>query len=208
MSAPSGDAWPWLALAGLGAFHGLNPGMGWLFAVALGIHRRSRGVLLLALVPIALGHALSAALVLAAVAGLGFSAGAVSPATVAGLALLAWALWHAAYGHRRHPRIGMQAGLAALAPWSFLVASAHGAGLMLAPALLPLCGPSGGGAAGLGTALLGLGLHTGAMLAAMLGTALAVYAWSGVGVLRRAWVNLDAVWSGALAVSGALLLVA
>ena len=62
------ELWPWLALAGLGMFHGVNPAMGWLFAVALGLHRHSRQVVVLALVPIALGHALSIAVVLAAYA--------------------------------------------------------------------------------------------------------------------------------------------
>ena len=63
------DAWPWLALAGLGAFHGLNPAMGWLFAVALGLHRQSRRIVWLSLLPIALGHAVSVAIVVARLAG-------------------------------------------------------------------------------------------------------------------------------------------
>ena len=61
------EVWPWLVLAGLGAFHGLNPAMGWLFAVALGLNRESRGAVLMALPPIALGHALAIAVVAVAI---------------------------------------------------------------------------------------------------------------------------------------------
>ena len=131
--------WPWLALAGLGAFHGINPAMGWLFAVALGLHRHSRAVVLESLVPIALGHALSIALVALAVVALGI---VVDPRTVralAGTLLIGWALWRGLYGSRHRVRVGMQTGMAGLAGWSFLMASAHGAGLMLVPVLIPLC---------------------------------------------------------------------
>src|SRR5918992_292687 len=130
---------PWLVLAGLGAFHGINPAMGWLFAVALGLHRQSRPVVLEALIPIALGHALAVALVALAVIVLGV---VVDPRTiriVAGTLLIAWALYHWRYGSRHRVRIGMQTGMAGLALWSFLMAGAHGAGLMLVPALIPLC---------------------------------------------------------------------
>jgi len=133
------EAWPWLALAGLGAFHGLNPGMGWLFAVALGLNRHDRRVVWLSMGPIALGHALSVAAVAAAfvAAGLLIDAGAVRIAS--GLILIGWAFYHWAYGHRHRVRFGMQAGLIGLGVWSFLMATAHGAGLMLWPALMPLC---------------------------------------------------------------------
>ncbi|HEX6112711.1 MAG TPA: hypothetical protein VFZ10_10405, partial [Geminicoccaceae bacterium] len=93
-------SWPWLALAGLGAFHGINPAMGWLFAVALGLHRNSRAVVLQALVPIALGHAASIAVVALAVvaAGLVIDSGLVR--AIAGALLLAWALYHSLFGSR------------------------------------------------------------------------------------------------------------
>src|SRR5690606_12970723 len=94
------DAWPWLTFAGLGAFHGLNPAMGWLFAVALGLHRQSRAVVMVSLMPIAIGHAVS----VAAVAGLLVFAGALVPHNLvrvgAGVALLAWAAYHWRVGHR------------------------------------------------------------------------------------------------------------
>src|SRR5215831_6045037 len=106
------EAWPWLALAGLGAFHGLNPAMGWLFAVALGLHRESRAVVLLALLPIAAGHLLS----IATVAGLMLAAGYLVPyglvRTASGLLLIAWAIYHWRFGHRHRVRFGLQAGLA------------------------------------------------------------------------------------------------
>ena len=128
------EAWPWLALAGLGAFHGLNPGMGWLFAVALGLNRHDRRVVWLSMGPIALGHALSVAAVAAAfvAAGLLIDAGAVRIAS--GLILIGWAFYHWAYGHRHRVGFGMQAGFIGLGVWSFLMATAHGAGLMLWPA--------------------------------------------------------------------------
>jgi hypothetical protein len=116
------ELWPWLALAGLGLFHGLNPAMGWLFAVALGLHRASQRVLLLSLVPIALGHALAIALVLAAALALGALLDATMLRRLAAVLLVGWALWHALRGHRMRVRIGMQTGLAGLALWSFLMA--------------------------------------------------------------------------------------
>ena len=135
------ELWPWLALVGLGMFHGVNPAMGWLFAVALGLHRHSRQVVVLSLGPIALGHVLSIAVVMAAVLLLGV---VVEPRMVrraAGGLLIAWALYHWRYGHRHRVRVGMQAGFAGLTLWSFVMATGHGAGLMLVPALLPLYRP-------------------------------------------------------------------
>jgi len=117
--------------------------MGWLFAVALGLHRKSRNVLLLSLAPIALGHAAAAAMVLWTVMAVGRSLEYGILSSLAGLLLLGWAAWHMLYGHRQRVWIGMQTGLAGLAVWSFLMASAHGAGLMLVPILLPLCGAPG-----------------------------------------------------------------
>src|SRR4029453_15612786 len=140
MSIPPTEFWPWLALAGLGLFHGLNPAMGWLFAVALGLHRGSQRIVLLSLVPITVGHAAAVAAVLLAVLALGLVLDHTILLRVAGLVLIGWALWHALYGHRRRLRVGMQTGLLGLVLWSFLMASAHGAGLMLIPALAPIGG--------------------------------------------------------------------
>src|SRR5437588_323524 len=115
------EAWPWLALAGLGAFHGLNPAMGWLFAVALGLHRKSRAVVLLSLLPIAAA-----------------------------------------------------------------------------------AGPAGQ----IAVALAGVGMHTLAMLVTTTAMAVLVYEWLGVAILRRAWLNVDLVWTVALVVTGTILLIA
>jgi len=206
------ETWPWLALIGLGMFHGLNPAMGWLFAVALGLNRHSQRIVVFSLVPIALGHALSVAVVIAAVLALGFVVDPTLVKRVAAVALIGWALWHAAYGHRQRVRVGMQTGLIGLGVWSFMMASAHGAGLMLIPVLVPLClagAPAQQLTAG-GSVLIGLtalGVHTATMLATIAVVSLAVYRWVGVAFLRRGWVNLDLVWMAALVVCGVLLLV-
>jgi hypothetical protein len=205
-------SWSWVALVGLGAFHGVNPAMGWLFAVALGLHSRSRAVVLASVIPIALGHALAVALVALAVASLSFT---VDPRVIrigSGSVLIGWALYHWLYGARHRVRIGMRAGMAGLALWSFLMASAHGAGLMLMPLLVPLAGLGGhpGHAlpgASLTAALVAVGVHTFAMLTVTAVVALIVYDWVGVDFLRRGWVNLDWVWVGALLTTGLLLLV-
>lgn len=202
---------PWLAIAGLGAFHGLNPAMGWLFAVGLGMHRQSGRTVVVSLVPIVLGHAAAIAAVLAAAIALGLVVDGAALAKVVGAVLIAWAGWHLAFGHRRRVRVGMQAGLLALGVWSFLMATAHGAGLMLLPVALPLCltaGPAAELGGSLSTGLAAVGVHTAAMLIVIAAIALSVYAATGVGFLRRGWINLDLVWSGALFASGIFLLVA
>lgn len=203
--------WPWLTMAGLGAFHGLNPAMGWLFAVALGLHRRSRGVVWASLLPIALGHALSVLLVLVGVLLLGLVIELHWLGRAAGVLLLGWAAWHWRYGHRHRVRVGMTTGMAGLALWSSLMATAHGAGLMLVPVVLPLC-LSGSPAAELtasgsaGVALAAVGVHSAAMLAVTGVVAATVYEWAGLAFLRRGWINLDLVWVLALAAAGLVLL--
>jgi hypothetical protein len=204
--------WLWLAIAGLGLFHGINPAMGWLFAVALGLNRRSERVLWLALLPIGLGHALAVAVILILVLALGLvlEPGLLRP--LAAALLFAWAGWHALYGRRHKLRFGMQVGLGGLFVWSFLMANAHGAGLMLIPAVIPLClAASPAHALTLGASLpvglAALAVHTGAMLATIGIVSIMVYRWAGVAFLRRGWINLDLVWTLALAVCGIILLV-
>jgi len=202
------EALPSLALAGLGAFHGLNPAMGWLFAVALGLHRQSRTIVFVSLLPIAVGHALS----IAVVAGLLAVAGVLVPHNAvrigAGLLLLAWAAYHWRFGHRHRVRFGMQTGLLGLAAWSFLMATAHGAGLMLWPAIMSSCLQGSGGTAAplAATVLVSAGIHTLAMAATTIIIAALVYEWLGVEILRRAWINVDALWTGALCFAGTALL--
>lgn len=202
---------PWLVLAGLGAFHGLNPAMGWLFAVALGLNRDSRRVMWLSLLPIALGHAASVAAVVALVVALGTLIDQRLLQVFAGALLIGWAVWHALYGHRHRVRIGMQTGMAGLGLWSFLMATSHGAGLMLVPVLIPLCLAATPAreltaAGALPVSLAAIGLHMAAMLAVTAAIAAAVFEWLGVGFLRRGWVNLDALWIAALAAMGLSLL--
>jgi len=204
------DIWPWLTFAGLGAFHGLNPAMGWLFAVALGLHRQNRAVVVTALAPIALGHAVS----VAAVAGLLVLAGAVVPPGLvrvgAGALLLVWAAYHWRFGHRHRVRFGMLVGFGGLAAWSFLMATAHGAGLMLWPALMPMCLADEGGGGGYDGALAvtgaAVGVHTLAMVATTGLVATLVHDWLGLALLRKAWLNVDAVWVSAMAATGVLML--
>lgn len=203
---------PWLVLAGLGAFHGLNPAMGWLFAVALGLHRQSRGIVCKSLIPIAIGHTVSIGLVAIAVVTLGLVVDQRFLEIAAGVVLLGWAAYHATYGHRHRVRVGMKTGMAGLGLWSFLMATAHGAGLMLVPVLIPLClsampASELTAAGSLPIALAAIGTHMAAMLAVTLAIAVFVYEWLGLSFLRRGWINFDLVWIAALAITGIILVV-
>jgi hypothetical protein len=211
MSIPSTELWPWLALVGLGLFQGLNPAMGWLFAVALGLQRGSRRIVLLSLVPITVGHAAAVAAVLVAILALGLVIDHTTLLRLAALALIGWAAWHALYGHRQRVRVGMQTGLMGLVLWSFLMASAHGAGLMVIPALAPICSSAPPGASATFSAplaLAALGVHSAVMLATIAAVSLIVYNWAGVDFLRRSWINVDLIWVAVLATCGVILLMA
>jgi hypothetical protein len=206
------EVWPWLLLAGLGAFHGLNPAMGWLFAVALGLHRRSLAEVLWALPPIALGHLLSVVLVAGAVIASGVVIEGRWLYAIAAVMLIGWGIYIQIYGHRHRVRVGMMAGFGGLLAWSFLMATAHGAGLMLLPAIIPLCFggspiPNFAGAGSAGIAIAAVGVHTGAMLTVVTLIAVAVYKWLGLAVLRTAWLNFDRIWSAALVATGLILLI-
>jgi hypothetical protein len=204
----SAAVWPWLALAGLGVYHGANPGMGWLFAVGRGLQERRRGAVLGALLPIALGHELSIVVVVIAVT---LTQALLPPHTVrlaAALLLVCFGLYTLARP-RRHPRgFGMRVGVLGLALWSFLMSSAHGAGLMLAPVLFGLpVSEHFSDLRQLGTAaLLAATVHVTAMAATMAVVAVVVYEKLGLGLLRRGWFNLDLGWSLVLVASGALTL--
>ncbi|HXJ82456.1 MAG TPA: hypothetical protein VMS64_27695 [Candidatus Methylomirabilis sp.] len=205
--------WWWLGLAGLGAFHGVNPAMGWLFAVALGLHQQSRAVVLESLIPIALGHTIAITVVVFVVAGLGTLIDQRAVRLVSGAVLIGWAVYHKLYGSRHRVRFGMRVGLAGLGLWSFLMAMGHGAGLMLVPFLLPpgssLSARMAGAVAGRGAfplALAAIWVHTLAMLIATAVVAIVVYEWVGLGFLRRGWINLDLLWSAGLVATGLILL--
>jgi len=218
--------WPWLALFSLGAFHGINPAMGWLFAVALGLQEKRRSAVLSAIPPIALGHALSVALVV----GVLWLGQATLPqrALRYGAAAILFGFGLYRFVRSRHPTwVGMRVGFRDLTLWSFLMASAHGAGLMLLPILLGWpqadhAGHSGHmehisttenvaaaqmvAATNLVPWLAAVAVHsTGHLLVALL-TALLVYEKLGLALLRRAWFNLDLLWMIALMLSGALIL--
>jgi hypothetical protein len=183
--------------------------MGWLFAVGLGLQERSRGAVLRALAPIAIGHELALALVAGVVVVLGLLADPRPLHIGAGVVLIAFGLFRFARP-RAHPRWTKgRVTPRELALWSFLMASAHGAGLMVAPLLL---GGGGGGDVAshalddLGRGALGLLLHVAVMLAVMAAVAVLVYDRLGLRVLRTAWFNTDALWAGAFVLAGAITL--
>lgn len=214
---------PWVTLGLLGAWHGVNPGMGWLFAVALGLQRRSRRVVVSALVPIAVGHELSlvATTAIGAVLGAAIDPRYVHP--VAAAVLVAFGVIKFVRP-RLHPRwTSFRVSHIDLVWWSFLMASAHGAGLMVLPVLAGWSTTSldfaashdhaGPVALVLGDASLpttvaivrgvaAVSLHTLAMVLAMTTVAVLVYERLGVQVLRRAWVNVDQLWAIALVATG------
>jgi uncharacterized membrane protein len=217
------ENWSWFALAALGAYHGFNPAMGWLFAVALGLQEQRRGAVLQALPPIALGHAVAISL---AVLVIGV-AQIMIPLDVLRYACAGVLILFGLYKlmRLRHPRwVGMRVGFGDLAAWSFLMASAHGAGLMLVPVLLRLSstehmqGAHAHGAHIDHTAmassasvvladLAAVGLHTLALFAVMGAVAMVVYEKLGVMILKRTWFNLDLLWAGALVGAGLITLV-
>lgn len=210
------ELWPWVLIALLGAYHGLNPAMGWLFAVALGMQERDRGAVLRALPPIAIGHEASVALAAALVLGLGLLADTSALHMGAGIALIVFGVFRFVRPRAHFRWVKARVTRGELAWWSFLMSTAHGAGLMVAPVLL------GAGAAGEaeaqehtlaaveehGMSLAGSGVavvvHVLAMVAVMGLIAVLVYERWGLRVLRRGWVNLDAVWAGAFVVAGVI----
>ena len=220
------ESWPWLTLAALGAYHGLNPAMGWLFAVALGLQERRRGAVLQALPPIALGHAAAISLVVLVVGVARITIPLDVLRYVCAGALILFGLYKLI--RRKHPRwVGMRVGFRDLTAWSFIMASAHGAGLMLVPVLLKLSGTMHqmehrahvahehwGHGVHLFLAnptvladLTAVGLHTLAMFAVMAAVAVLVYEKLGVMILKRTWFNLDLLWAGTLVVAGVITLV-
>lgn len=205
---------PWLTLAALGAYHGVNPAMGWLFAVSRGLQERSGRALALALPPIALGHASSVGATVALLAA--GHAVLSSSALRIGLALLVIAFALFKLVRPRHPRwVGMRLGFRDLTLWSFVMATAHGAGLMLLPVFLLAEGgaacsachaPPGIALTSWSGYLAAVGVHTLAMFLSAAAVAFVVYFKLGLALLRRAWFNLDVLWSLALAGSGAAAL--
>ncbi|HZO87002.1 MAG TPA: hypothetical protein VFB38_01585 [Chthonomonadaceae bacterium] len=283
------EMWPWITLILLGVYHGLNPGMGWLFAVALGLQERSRAAVVRAFVPIALGHAASIAVVVALIAVLQMAVSSVLLRWAGAGTLIAFGLYKLIVPMSCPRWVGMRVGFRQLTAWSFLMATACGAGLMVVPVILQLRSGSKpvvrvvpatltqpkaegtttfqttdgtqlachAGAAGNKTTLSpvrfssseeqaratlrsypapaadtqmpachaqikqmamrsGAGplsavaailLHTLAMFVVMAVIAVAVYEKVGLAILRRAWLNLDLLWAGALIGAGILTFV-
>ncbi|MFY9663113.1 MAG: hypothetical protein WAL67_02795 [Candidatus Cybelea sp.] len=205
----------WLALFVLGCYHGINPAMGWLFAVALGLQERSASAVLRAVVPLTLGHLLSVAvIVLVTVFAVAQFPHAIVQRVAAGV-LLGFG------GYRliraRHPRwVGMQVGFWGLTAWGFLMSSAHGAGLMLVPFVtarhagmqgaMAMPGAMPAAHAPYAFGWLVITVHTLGYLVAMTTAAFLVYTKFGVSFLRTAWFNVDLVWGAALLATGIVLL--
>ena len=214
------ELWPWLAVFGLGLFHGINPAMGWLFAVALGLQEQKRAAVLRALPPIALGHALSIGIIITVVL---LARVAVPPRTLkiaAAAILFTFGLFRLL--RSRHPNwVGMRVGFGDLTLWSFVMASAHGARLMLDPFFLPsaageeshhheahqmhawafanFSAPS--------LLIAAVVIHTLGYLAITALVAIVVYENLGVAILRHAWFNIDLLWMLALMITGVFILV-
>ena len=213
------DLWPWLAVFGLGMFHGINPAMGWLFAVALGLQERKRAAVFRALPPIVLGHALSIGIIIAAVlvarVNLPYRTLKIGAAGI----LFAFGFYRLL--RTRHPNwVGMRVGFGDLTLWSFVMASAHGAGLMLVPFFLPsptaetmhhhgaheahawafanFSAPS--------LLAASVAVHTVGYLLMTAVIAILVYEKLGVGILRQAWFNIDLIWMVALMITGVCIL--
>ena len=200
---------PWLVMIAFGAYHGLNPGMGWLFALSLGLQRQSARAIWLSLLPIAVGHAASLVVVAVLIlAGARFISSAVLEVATA-LLLIGFGAYKV-LNYYRHPRwVGMQVGLRDLAWWSFLMAMAHGAGLMIAPVLLGMATMHGSHelpvSSGIGMSL-GILSHTVSMLLVMAVVAWIIYRRVGLAILRRRWVNFDLIWAVALLIVGGVAL--
>jgi len=213
------ELWPWLAVFGLGLFHGINPAMGWLFAVALGLQEQKRAAVLRALPPIALGHALSIGIIMAVLL---LARVAVPPRTLkiaAAAILFGFGLFRLL--RSRHPNwVGMRVGFGDLTLWSFVMASAHGAGLMLVPFFLP--SPAGepshhheahqmhawafANFSAPSLLIAAVVIHTLGYLVITALVAIVVYQNVGVAILRHAWFNIDLLWMLALMITGVFLL--
>lgn len=203
----------WLAVVASGLYHGVNPGMGWPLAVSAGLMEKSQRALFLTLWPLSVGHLLAILVMLLPFALL--------------LALAQWqreiqaaaALLVIGYGvflllRRRHPRALARIPPTQLGLWSFAIAIAHGAGLMLVPIYLGLCGTPAHGhetagplvEANLGMAMLVAVVHVVATIAAGGCLAWLVYRYLGLKFVSRSWFNLDTSWAASLVLVGAVAL--
>ncbi|MGK9234740.1 hypothetical protein KXS07_23530 [Inquilinus limosus] len=205
----------WLAVVASGLYHGANPGMGWPLAVSAGLIGRSPRALLAALGPLTVGHLLAMSAMILPFALLVALVEWQRPIRIgAGLLVIGFGIVR--FVNRRHPRALARIRPAQLGLWSFAVATAHGAGLMLVPIYLGLCRTEeldrGHAAAGaliggdLGLGVLVAAVHSVAMVAAGGAFAWLVYRYLGLKAVSRSWFNLDAVWAGSLVLVGGLSL--
>ena len=199
----------WLTVVAFGVYHGLNPAMGWPLAVANGLSARAGRAVFSTLLPLGAGHLAAMSVALVPFAWLaGYVSWSRAIQIAAGTAVLLFGVWRLL--QRRHPRALARVRPTQLAWWSFLMATAHGAGLMLVPFTLGLCAANAGHAnvvralatSNIATALSVAAVHSLAMLLSGLAIAWAVYRWLGLAFLRRAWINLDVVWAGSLVLAG------
>jgi hypothetical protein len=198
-----------------GLYHGVNPGMGWPLAVSAGLMGKGRRDLIAALGPLALGHLLAMLVILLPFALMAALIQWQREIRIgAALVVIGYGVWLLIY--RRHPRFLARIRPTQLALWSFAVAMAHGAALMLLPIYLGLCRAAdldhGHRAAAeliggqLSTAVLVSLVHAGAMILAGGLIAVAVHAWLGLKFLSKSWFNLDLVWACSLVVVGGVAL--
>jgi hypothetical protein len=203
----------WLAVIASGLYHGLNPGMGWPLAVSAGLMERNPRALVAALGPLAGGHLLAMLLVILPFAFLVILAEWQREVQIgASLLVIGFGIFRLL--HQRHPRALARIRPTQLALWSFAVAIAHGAGLMLVPIYLGLCRntdpDTGHEAAGtlihtnLGMAVLVSAVHAAAMIAAGGCLAWLVYRYLGLKFVSRSWFNLDTVWAVSLILVGGI----
>jgi hypothetical protein len=202
----------WLAVVASGLYHGVNPGMGWPLAVSAGLMERSPRALVAALGPLTIGHLLAMAVVILPFALLVTLVAWQQPIRIgASLLVIGFGVYRLV--NRRHPRALARIRPTQLGLWSFAVATAHGAGLMLVPIYLGLCRVAGSDQAA-GTLIggdLGMGVlvsvvHSLAMVVAGGAFAWLVYRTLGLKAVARSWFNLDAVWAGSLILVGGLSL--
>jgi len=201
----------WAGVLALGAFHGINPGMGWLFAVALGMQEKSRRAVWWALLPLTLGHGLATAAVVAAAILLGVAIPAAALKWPVAMTLVALGVYRL-YRHQHVRGAGMRVGMAGLTTWSFLMASCHGAGLMVLPLLLRITTVSAhtghhhavpiGPDPIAGTAVTAIHMVGYLLVTALV--AVVVFERLGLHLLRKLWVNLDLIWAAALIGTGAI----
>jgi hypothetical protein len=213
------DAWPYILLGLLGAYHGINPAMGWLFAVALGMQERSRRAVLRSLLPIAIGHEASIVLIAAVVLGLGLLGHSTALHLGAGIGLIVFGVFRFVKPHAHFRWTRMTVNRRELSWWSFLMSTAHGAGFMVVPVMIS-AGTANAAAASSDQELrhvqmaalsipgsaLALLLHVASMILVMGVVSIVVYEKLGVAIVRQAWLNTEWLWAGAFVLAGVVTL--